>query len=147
MAELKTKQNEQSVEAFLNKVEDEKKRKDSFAILELMKDVTGMEPKMWGESIVGFGNYHYKYASGREGDYLLVGFSPRKQNLTLYVLSGAEGQDALLQKLGKYTTGKSCLYIKKLTDVDQGILAELIRQSVEHMQSGNLGSVTLTSNS
>lgn len=132
MAEIKTRQNEQSVEGFLNKVENEKKREDSFTVLELMKEVTGLEPKMWGDAIVGFGQCHYKYASGREGDMPLVGFSPRKQNLTLYVLSGAEGEDALLQKLGKHTIGKSCLYLKKLADVDQGTLRELIRQCVEH---------------
>jgi hypothetical protein len=137
MAENKTKQNEQSVEGFLNRVPDEKKKQDSFAVLELMKEVTGMEPKMWGDSIVGFGTYHYKYASGREGDYFLAGFSPRKQNLTLYIIAGFDQYDALLSKLGKFTTGKSCLYIKKLEDVDMGVLRELVKQSVQHMVATN----------
>src|SRR6202162_3807200 len=112
MTENKTTPNDQNVEHFLNAVTDERKRKDSFAILELMKQVTGMEPKMWGSSIVGFGTYHYKYESGREGDMILAGFSPRKQNLTLYNMSGFERLDDLLKKLGKHTTGKGCLYIK-----------------------------------
>jgi hypothetical protein len=114
MAENKTKQNEQSVEEFLTRIPDEKKRQDSFAILDLMKKVTGMEPKMWGDAIIGFGSYHYKYASGREGDSPLAGFSPRKQNLTFYIDAGFDQYDALLNELGKYTTGKYCLYIKKL---------------------------------
>jgi hypothetical protein len=137
MAELKTKQNEQSVEGFLNSVSDEKKRADSFAVLALMKGVTGTEPKMWGDSIVGFGTYHYKYASGREGDYMLTGFSPRKQNLTLYIIAGFEQYDALLSKLGKFKTGKSCLYINKLEDVDSEVLRELVKQSVQHMVETN----------
>ena len=137
MAELKTQKNDGSVTDFLNQVENEKKRADSFAILELMEAVTGEEPKMWGTSIVGFGDYHYKYASGREGDWFLTGFSPRKQNLTLYIMSGFSEIDPLLQKLGKHTTGKGCLYIKKLEDVDQEVLKELISQSVEHMKATN----------
>jgi hypothetical protein len=137
MAELKTKPNEQSVEDFLNAVEIETKRLDSFAILELMKQETGDEPIMWGESIVGFGTYKYKYASGREGEWPITGFSPRKQNLTLYIMSGFEEYDDLLKKLGKHTTGKSCLYIKKLEDVDQDVLRELVSKSVEHMKETN----------
>jgi len=137
MAELKTQKNDGSVTDFLNQVDNEKKRADSFTILELMEAVTGEAPKMWGDSIVGFGDYHYKYASGREGDWFLVGFSPRKQNLTLYITSGFSEFDHLLQKLGKYTTGKGCLYIKKLEDVDQEVLKELISQSVEHMKATN----------
>jgi hypothetical protein len=137
MAELKTKPNEQSVEDFLNAVEIETKRLDSFAILELMKQETGDEPIMWGESIVGFGTYKYKYASGREGEWPITGFSPRKQNLTLYIMSGFEEYDDLLKKLGKHTTGKSCLYIKKLEDVDQDVLRELVSKSVEHMKGTN----------
>src|ERR1041385_9228830 len=105
MAKNKTTPNDLSVEQFLNSVEDERKRKDSFTILELMKQVTGMEPKMWGSSIVGFGSYHYKYESGREGDSVLAGFSPRKQNLTIYNMGGIEQFDGLLKKLGKHTTG------------------------------------------
>jgi hypothetical protein len=137
MAELKTKENDASVEAFLDSVENEKKRKDSYTVLNLMKDVTKIEPKMWGDSIVGFGNYHYRYASGREGDWFLTGFSPRKQNLTLYIISGFDGYSSLLENLGKYTTGVSCLYIKKLEDVDLKTLRELVRQSVDHMSKQN----------
>jgi hypothetical protein len=133
MAELKTKPNDQSVEEFLNGVADEKKRQDCHTILALMKQVTGAEPKMWGDSIVGFGSYHYKYKSGREGDWFLTGFSPRKQNLTLYIMAGFDRYDALLEKLGKFKTGKSCLYIKKVEDVDLSTLRELVEQSVEHM--------------
>jgi hypothetical protein len=137
MAELKTKLNDASVEAYLNSVEDEKKREDSLAVLQLMAEVTGAEPKMWGDSIIGFGNYHYKYASGREGDWFLAGFAPRKQNLTLYIMAGFDGYEALMASLGKYKTGKSCLYIKKLEDVDTAVLKQLIKQSVEHMQKSN----------
>jgi hypothetical protein len=134
MAELKTKMNDQSVDGFLNRIEDDKKRQDSYKILQLMKDATQAEPKMWGDSVVGFGNYHYKYASGREGDWFLAGFSPRKQNLTLYIMSGFDGYDDLMQRLGKYKTGKACLYVKNLDDVDQGVLKQLIEQSVQHMK-------------
>ena len=137
MAELKTKQNDQSVEAFLNSVEDERKRQDSFIILELMKEATGEQPKMWGDSIIGFGNYHYVYGSGREGDWFLTGFSPRKQNLTLYIMSGFEEYDEFMARLGKYKTGKACLYINKLADVDLPTLKELVRQSTEHMRNTN----------
>lgn len=139
MAELKTKRNKGDVQAFLNSVPDEKKRQDSFAILELMKQVTGKEPEMWGDSIVGFGSYHYKYKSGREGDWFLTGFSPRKQNITLYIMAGFDEYDKLLNKLGKHTTGKSCLYVKKIEDVDADVLKELVRQSVEHMIKTNAG--------
>jgi hypothetical protein len=132
--ELKTKETEQSVEAFLNSIEDEKKRQDSFVILDLMKQVTGLEPKMWGSSMVGFGRYHYKYASGHEGDAYLTGFSPRKQNLTIYIMPGFEHYDELMQKLGKYKTGKSCLYVNKIENIDLEILKELVKQSVELMK-------------
>jgi hypothetical protein len=137
MAELKTQPNEQNVEDFLNTVESETKRQDSFTILELMKKETGEEPIMWGDSIVGFGTYKYKYASGREGEWLVTGFSPRKQNLTLYIMSGFDEYDNLLNKLGKHSTGKSCLYIKKMEDVDQDVLRELVSKSVEHMKETN----------
>ena len=137
MAELKTKRNKGDVETFLNSVPDEKKRRDSFAILELMKEVTGKEPEMWGDSIIGFGSYHYKYASGREGDWFLTGFSPRKQNLTLYIMAGFNEYEQLLSKLGKHSTGKSCLYIKKTEDVDLDALKELVKQSVKHMEKNN----------
>jgi hypothetical protein len=137
MTELKTKQNDASVKAFLNSIADEKKREDCFTLLDMMKQVTGVDPKMWGDSIVGFGNYHYKYESGREGDWFLAGFAPRKQNLTLYIMSGFDHYNDLLTKLGKYKTGKSCLYIKKLEDIDLATLKELVKQSVEHMKKTN----------
>lgn len=128
-AEVKTKKNEASVEGFLNTIQDEEIRKDCFEIARMMKKASKDEPKMWGSSIVGFGEYHYKYESGREGDTMQIGFSPRKQNITLYVLSGTGSP--LLEKLGKYTTGKYCLYIKKLADVDKKVLQELINESFE----------------
>jgi hypothetical protein len=137
MAELKTKPTSQDVTEFLNNVPDEGKRQDCFAVLELMREVTGEEPKMWGSSIVGFGSYHYKYASGHEGDAALTGFSPRKQNLTLYITAGFEQYDDLMQKLGKHTTGKSCLYVKRLSDIDTGVLRELVQKSVDHMKRTN----------
>jgi hypothetical protein len=134
MAELKTKQTDRGVEEFLNEISDEKTRNDCYTVLKLMQKVTGEKPKMWGSSIVGFGNYHYKYESGREGDWFLVGFSPRKQNLTLYLMYGLERLENLLKKLGKYKTGKSCLYIKSLADIDQSVLKELIKQSVDSIR-------------
>jgi hypothetical protein len=137
MAELKTKRSKVNVKAFLNSVPDEKKRRDSFTILELMKKVTGKEPEMWGDSIVGFGKYHYKYASGREGDWFLTGFSPRAQNLTLYIMAGFDQYDTLLSKLGKHSIGKSCLYIKKIEDIEMDVLEELVKRSVEHMERNN----------
>ena len=137
MAEVKTKPNDQDVEAFLNSVENEKKRQASYTIKELMEEVTGEEAKMWGDSIVGFGSYHYKYKSGREGNWFLTGFSPRKQNLTLYIMAGFSGYDDLLQDLGKYKTGKSCLYINKIEDVDLDVLRELVKQSAEHVAETN----------
>lgn len=137
MSEPKTQKNDASVIDFINGVEDDRKRQDSLAILELMKEITGEEPAMWGTSIVGFGAYHYTYASGRQGDWPLVGFSPRKRNLTLYIMAGFDEYDALLAKLGKYTTGKSCLYINKLADVDLSVLRELIQRSVAHMAEAN----------
>jgi hypothetical protein len=137
MAELKTKPNDRSVEAFLNSVADEKKRQACYTILDLMKQATKSEPVMWGDSIVGFGQYHYKYASGREGDWFLTGFSPRKQNLTLYIMSGFSDYDALLSKLGKFKTGKSCLYINKIEDIHLPTLKELIQRSVKHVAETN----------
>ena len=134
MAKNKTIPTNQSVEEFLNAVADERKREDSFAILELMKQVTGLEPKMWGSSIVGFGSYHYKYESGREGDMILAGFSPRKQNLTIYNMGGIDQYDDLLKKLGKHTVGGGCLYIKRLDDVDLPTLKRLIEESFKHIQ-------------
>ncbi len=135
MAELKTKPTDQSVEQFLNGIADEKRRQDGFLMLKLMKQATKEEPRMWGSSIIGFGDYRYKYESGREIDWFLIGFSPRKQNLALYIQTGFDGYDGLMEKLGKFTTGKSCLYIKKIEDVDLSILEQLIRQSIEHLKS------------
>jgi hypothetical protein len=131
MADNKTTANDQSVEAFLNAVPDERKRNDSFTVLEMLKEASGMEPKMWGSSIVGVGSYHYKYESGREGDTMIAGFSPRKQNLTFYNVGGFEQYDDLLKQLGKHTLGKGCLYIKRLDDVDLSTLRKLIEASVQ----------------
>ncbi|MGB5530390.1 MAG: DUF1801 domain-containing protein [Ignavibacteriaceae bacterium] len=135
MAELKTKPTKVDVEKFLKSVIDKKRQEDSFKILELMKKITKEEPKMWGPSIVGFGSYHYKYASGREGDFFLTGFSPRKQSLTLYIMSGFKRYDELMKKLGKHKTGSSCLYINKLEDVDLKVLLTLITESVKYMKN------------
>ncbi len=137
MSELKTKVNDASVLEFLHNVPDEKKRQDSLALLAFMEEVTGYEAKMWGPSIVGFGQYHYKYASGREGDMPLTGFSPRKQALTLYITSGFDQYEELLASLGKHSTGKACLYIKRLSDVNLATLREIIQQSVKHMIETN----------
>ncbi len=136
-AELKTKVNKASVEGFLNKVKDEAVRNDCFEILKMMKQVTKEEPRMWGSSIVGFGSYHYKSKSGREGDWMLTGFSPRKQNLTLYLMGGFDTHKDLLKKLGKFTTSVGCLYIKKLDDVDKKVLKELVAASVKRMKQLN----------
>jgi len=133
MAELKTKPNDQSVENFLNEVSDSRKRHDSYTILKLMKQITREEPKMWGNSMIGFGKYHYKYASGREGDWFVTGFSPRKQNLTIYVMSGFKQHGELMEKLGRYKTGQSCLYIKNLEDIDLSVLKKLISDSVKRL--------------
>ncbi len=128
-AELKTKVNEASVTGFLNSIEDEQKRNDSFEIARIMEQVTKEKPKMWGSSIVGFGSYHYKYESGREGNAPVMGFSPRKQNLTLYIPGGLEQYQGLMNKLGKHSTGKGCLYIKRLSDINVDVLKELITES------------------
>jgi len=133
-AELKTKVNDASVTKFLNSVADEQKRNDCFEILKMMKQITNEEPKMWGSSIIGFGSYHYKGKSGREGDWMLTGFSPRKQNLTLYLTGGFDTHAALLKKLGKFTTSVGCLYIKTLNDVDKKVLKELLQESVKRMK-------------
>ena len=133
MAELKTQKNNASVVAFLGSIENEQRKKDCFTVMELMKKITNSEPSMWGTSIVGFGSYHYTYASGREGDWFLSGFSPRKQNLTLYIMSGFTRYDEILTRLGKFKTSKACLYIKKLDDIDTTVLKELIEASVAHL--------------
>ncbi len=134
MAELKTKPTAVSVESFLNKLADASQRADSFKLVEMMKEITGLEPKMWGPSIVGFGAYHYRYASGHEGDCALIGFSPRKGQMALYFLPGLVRFETYLKKLGKCKTGKACLYIKKLADVDVAVLREMIQVGVAMMQ-------------
>ncbi len=135
MAENKTRKTGASVEDFLASVENKRRREDGSTILEMMKQITGMEPEMWGPTIIGFGDYHYKYASGREGDMFLTGFSPRKQNLSLYVMDEFEGRDDLLARLGKHRKSVSCLYINKLADVDMDVLRELIQRSFEHSRA------------
>lgn len=137
MAELKTQVNDASVKKFLDTVKDQATRQDCYTLLEMMQQATGAKPKMWGSSIVGFGSYHYKYASGHEGDMCLTGFSPRKQYLTVYITSGFEQYGALMENLGKYTTGKACLYIKRLDDVHLPTLKKLIKQSVMQMRKAN----------
>ena len=133
MATLKTAPNDDSVEDFIAAVQDDARRTDCRTVLKLMEEITGSEPKMWGPSIVGFGSYHYRYASGREGDWPVAGFSPRKQALTLYIMSGFSRYEDLMSRLGTYKTGKSCLYIRRLSDIDMGVLTELIAASVAHV--------------
>ncbi|HEY0458803.1 MAG TPA: DUF1801 domain-containing protein [Pyrinomonadaceae bacterium] len=133
-SELKTKENEASVEDFINGVEGENVRADCRKIVELMSGATGAPPKMWGANIVGFGSRKMKYASGRELDWLIVGFSPRKANLTLYLGTGEAWNDELLSRLGKHKTGMGCLYVKRLADVDENVLKKLIKESVERAE-------------
>ena len=128
---LNTKLNDGDVRQFLNSVENEKRRVDAFQVLDMMSEVTGEEPKMWGSSIIGFGSYHYVYASGQDSDWMATGFSPRKTALTLYIMAGFPKFEELLDKLGKYKHGKSCLYINKLEDVDEVILRKLIKLSFD----------------
>jgi len=134
MAENKTKPTVQKVSEFIAGIEDRQKRADCRELMKLMSGITGNRAKMWGSSIVGYGKYHYKYESGREGDFFLTGFSPRKQALTLYIISGFSINPELMEKLGKYKTGKSCLYVKKLDDVNREVLAQLIKESVAHIR-------------
>ncbi len=128
MAELKTQANERSVSAFLNSIENENKRNDCFALLEMMQQITGEPPQMWGDGIVGFGRYGYTYASGRSGEWFKVGFAPRKKNISIYIMSYLDKYESILARLGKYSTGKACLYINSLTDIDENVLLELIQQ-------------------
>jgi hypothetical protein len=130
----KTTETNNSVDDFLNAVADETKRKDSFELVKLMKQHTGFEAKMWGPAIVGFGSYHYKYASGREGDAPLVGFSPRAKEISLYFAQEFTEKEKLLQHFGKHRTGAGCVYIKKLQDINIEVLAKLIRASVSYLQ-------------
>lgn len=134
MAELKTKPNSKSVTEYIKSVEDYKKRKDCIEVMAMMKAITGKRPKMWGDSIVGYGQYHYKYKSGREGDWFITGFAPRKQNLTLYIMPGFSKYQSIMKKLGKYKLGVSCLYVKSLNDIDRKLLHQLIEKSVEDMR-------------
>ncbi|MCZ6916442.1 MAG: DUF1801 domain-containing protein [Gemmatimonadetes bacterium] len=133
MAELKTKPARASVKAFLDAIPDDQQRKDCRVIARMMRDATSAQPKMWGSDIVGYGSYHYKYANGREADWFLAGFSPRKQALTLYIMAGFHNYGTLLKKLGKHKTGTSCLYIKRLDDVNASVLEKLITASTKHM--------------
>ncbi|HEV8203182.1 MAG TPA: DUF1801 domain-containing protein [Pyrinomonadaceae bacterium] len=133
MAEVKTKPTQASVKEFLNQIPDKERREDCFAIAKMMEEVTGAKPKMWGPSIVGFGSYHFKYDSGREGDWLMTGFSPRKNDLTLYIMMGFEKHRELMEQLGKHKTAKSCLYIKRLSDIHQPTLKKLIKASVKQL--------------
>jgi hypothetical protein len=130
MAELKTKPTTESVEQFLNGISDETLRQDCFTLKALMTRITRFEPAMWGASMVGFGNYHYKYASGHEGDSFVVGFAPRKRNLVLYLSSGLDAHADLLAKLGKHRTGKVCLYVNRMRDIDVTVLQELLERCV-----------------
>ncbi len=135
MAENKTKPTQASVGAFLEALSDEQKKKDCFLLLERIKDITGEEPVLWGPSIIGFGSYHYKYDTGREGDMILTGFSPRAQNISIYIMAGFERYPQLMKRLGKYRTGKSCLYVKRLSDIDLDVLMDLVSASYEHMNA------------
>ncbi|MCZ7557208.1 MAG: DUF1801 domain-containing protein [Bacteroidia bacterium] len=134
MAELKTRPTEVDVHAFLESIPDAARREDCKVLYALMKNATGLEGCMWGDSIVGFGTYHYVYDSGREGDWFLTGFSPRKQNLTLYIMSGFRNYQDLLKGLGPCKTGSSCLYVKRLSDIDQSILTRMIDDSIRYLR-------------
>lgn len=134
MAQNKTTENELSVTDFLNAVTDETKRTDCFALSHIITEITGFKAKMWGTAIIGFGSYHYKYESGREGDAPLVGFSPRKEAIALYFSAHFKDRDELLAKFGKHKTAKACVYVKKMSDIDVNILREMISNSVAHIQ-------------
>ncbi|HKJ02733.1 MAG TPA: DUF1801 domain-containing protein [Longimicrobiales bacterium] len=134
MAEPKTRRTSASVEEFLAGVAHEKRREDCRAVVDLMREITGEEPALWGDSLIGFGSYHYRYESGREGDWPLTGVSPRKQSLTLYIMPGFHRYEELMAGLGRYRTGKSCLYVNRLEDLHLPTLRKLIDQSVKHMR-------------
>jgi hypothetical protein len=137
MAELKTQPTDKSVKDFIDGIDDEARQRDCRTIMKIMERVTKARPKMWGGSMVGYGKYRYKYASGREGEWFTAGFSPRVQSLTLYIMSGFREYNALMKRLGKHKTGKSCLYVKRLEDVDLNVLEELIERSVRHVERSN----------
>jgi len=130
MAELKTKQTEESVQGFLAAIQDEGKRADALTVCKLMEELSGQSPKMWGASMVGFGSYHYTYASGRSGDWFVCGFSPRKAALTLYLTGGFDQMEKHLSQLGKHTTGKGCLYVKRLADIDLEVLKAMVKETL-----------------
>lgn len=134
---MKTRPTDASVDAFLSSVDDEARRNDCRAVAAIMQRATGEPPEMWGPSMVGFGRYHYKYESGREGDWFLAGFSPRKKDLTLYVTAGADRFPELMDRLGKFKTGRSCVYIKRLADVDEEVLEELVARAAAYMRATN----------
>ncbi len=134
MAEPKTQKTNASVAAFLDGIDDKRKRADCKAISKMMRDATGNRAKMWGTTIIGYGSYRYKYASGREGDWAVCGFSPRAQNITVYIMPGFKPFGPLMKKLGKYKTGKSCLYINKLDDIDLAVLEDLVGQGLDTMK-------------
>lgn len=136
MAKNKTKETTVSVPDFIDSFADtEQKKKDSYELLTLMQEVTGFEPKMWGPSIIGFGSYHYRYESGHEGDAPLLGFSPRKAAISLYAFTGLKEHEHLLKDLGKFTMGKACIYVKKLSDIDQDALKKLMKETIHYLQS------------
>ena len=134
VAENKTKATKQSPTAFINSIEDTQQRADAKKVAAMMRKATGARATMWGSSMVGFGHYHYKYASGKGGDFMLTGFAPRKQALTIYIMTGFDGFKSLMEKLGKYKTGKSCLYVKNLSDIDEQVFRSLIKKSLDHFK-------------
>lgn len=135
MAKNKTKPTKASVTDFIEAVENDQKRKDSYRLIELMKDVSGEEPYMWGPSIIGFGNYHYKYKSGHEGDAPILGFSPRKTAISLYAFTGLDEHKHQLDSLGKFTMGKACIYVKKLEDIDEKTLIDVMKQTISFIET------------
>ncbi len=137
MSDLKTRPTGASVDAYLEQIADEARREDCRTLVRIMKKVTGAKPRMWGTSIVGFGTYHYKYASGREGDWPLTGFSSRQRDLTLYIMAGFSRYEELMAKLGKHKTGKSCLYVKRLLDIDLEVLERLVTASVKRTREAH----------
>lgn len=134
MSDLKTKRTDASVQEYLDAIEDSRRKKDCLAIHKMMQRISGCKGSMWGDSMVGYGSYHYKYKSGREGDWFLAGFANRKQSISIYFMSGFSSYDDLLSKLGKHKTGKSCLYIKTMDDIDEKILEQMIRSSITFIQ-------------
>lgn len=135
MAEPKTKPTEESVKDFLNRIPEAERREDCFVVAKIMEEITGDKPKMWGPSMVGFGTYRYKYASGREGDWPVTAFSPRKKDLTVYLMMGFQKHDELMKKLGKHSSAKSCLYIKRLSDIHVPTLKKLIKTSIKELEA------------